>query len=390
MEVIILLLFIVAALFNKRFASSILLICALGLIYYRYYLDFSGALNYNFINSSLLMISLYGISSIFMKSDIPKYVLNFLLEKVGSYKGIIILFCTFSYIFSLFVDINILLVFLLPFILEFSKKINFDSLWIVVPSTICALLGSFSSLMGSNASIMFAGYLDLNFADFLFYDGRIGLFIISLVLFFITLFSVNIMFKDDKYYIGEDNVSVIKDFFPLYLIILTVLVLIISSIINLPYLSGILCLAVLIYGCTHYKTSNYLLNDNIGNVFLYLFMVLVIYNIKDLEVINVISNFLTKINNGTILFLITFISSIIFGFLFNQTFIFYLLMIILTKTYMKVDVNMMSLVYSTYLGLNIGNIFKKIDKYENFKRFILFVLLFVTICSYLIITFLYF
>ena len=137
--------------------------------------------------------------------------------------------------------------------MEVSKKLQLESRWIIVPILICIIIGSAGTLMGSNFSIMLSGYMEFDFMEFLFYDGRCGLFFISFVLFLVVLFMINLLFKDDKYYVGEDNNVVVKDYFPLILLFSTILILIISSVFKSLYVSGLLGMMLFVFSSIYYK-----------------------------------------------------------------------------------------------------------------------------------------
>ena len=191
-------LYTLASLIKNKILAVIIL--TLGLIYLiaTNYLNIDIIRNIDF-NSIMILLGTYGVSKMFLKTNFIEYLINSVVERASTYKSLIILLMTISFIVSGLINNIIVLAFLIPLIEEIIKKNNIKSELLIENIIISSILGSISTLTGSNNTIIMASYLNMNFLDFFFYDNRIGIYIITLIMFFIQILIVNISVKNEDF-----------------------------------------------------------------------------------------------------------------------------------------------------------------------------------------------
>ena len=161
---------------NKLFASIRLIIGLIYLILYNY-IDINILKNIDF-NVIMILIGTYGISKMLIKTNLLNHIINLIVERATTYKNLIILMCTTTFTASSLINNYVLLPFIIPLVQEIIKRNNIKSNLLLESVIISSILGSMSTLIGSNNTIIISSYLNMNFLDFFFYDSRIGIYII--------------------------------------------------------------------------------------------------------------------------------------------------------------------------------------------------------------------
>ncbi len=374
-------LYTLAALIKNKILAIIIL--TLGLIYLitTNYLNIDIIKNIDF-NSIMVLLGTYGVSKMLLKTNLIEYLINSVVEKASSYKSLIILLMTISFITSGLINNIIVLAFLIPLIEEIISKNNIKSELLIENIIISSILGSISTLIGSNNSIIISSYLNMNFLDFFFYDSRIGIYIISLIMFFIQIFIVNISIKNEDF-IGISKEVEIKNKFNIYLFLIMIALLLISSLININYLSGTLAMICLIVGLIKNKKIEKL---NYESIIIYALMFIYISIIKNMTYLDTIVDLIIKLDSQTLIYTLFFICAIGLSFICDQVFAFYFLSLLISKIVLKTILIPMPLIYITYFGLIAGLFKRKEIKSITAYQTIICML----VCSYFLVAFLYF
>lgn len=362
---------------------TIILIMLFGIIY----LTFTNTINLEVIkyidfNNIIIFISSYYISKLLIETNIINYIINSIVEKTSSYKTLIILTSIFVFIISGLINNIILLPFLIKIIEKIIKKNNIKSTLFIENIIIASILGSISTFIGSNYSIIVSSHLNMNFLDFFFFDSRIGIYIITLFMLFIQIIFINYSVKDE-YFIGVIDEVEIKDKHNIYLFISFIVVLLISSLFSFKYISGISAIICVIIGLVKNKKNIVI---DYQNIILYALLFVYIYLVKNISILNTISELIIKINSTSLIYTLFFVASIILSLIFNPIFIFYFLVSLIPNIVLNTNLISMPLIYATYFGLTVG-MFKN-KKIESITSYQTIILMF--ICSYALIAFLYF
>ena len=368
---------------NKIYAIIILIIGLIYLITYNYIdINILKSINFNVI---MILIGTYGISKMIVKTNLLNHIINLIVERATTYKNLIILICVVTFIASNFINNYILLPFIIPFIQEIIKKNNIKSNLLIESVIISSILGSMSTLIGSNNTIIISSYLNMNFLDFILYDNRIGIYIICLIMFFVQILIINISVKNE-YFIGTIEETEIKNKFNIYLFLTMIILLLITSLIKIKYLSGITSIICLIIGIIKNKKTDILSEIDYQSVILYILMFIYVILLKDMPYLNSITEIIKKINSPGIIYTLFFIISILLSLISNPIFIFYYMTLLIPKIVLNIDIQAMPLIYATYFGLMAGLL-----KRKELKNTISYqIIICMIICAYALIAFLYF
>lgn len=368
---------------NKIYAIIILIIGLIYLITYNYIdINILKSINFNVI---MILIGTYGISKMIVKTNLLNHIINLIVERATTYKNLIILICVVTFIASNFINNYVLLPFIIPFIQEIIKKNNIKSNLLIESVIISSILGSMSTLIGSNNTIIISSYLNMNFLDFILYDNRIGIYIICLIMFFVQILIINISVKNE-YFIGTIEETEIKNKFNIYLFLTMIILLLITSLIKIKYLSGIVSILCLIIGIIKNKKTDILSEIDYQSVILYILMFIYVILLKDMPYLNSITEIIKKINSPGIIYTLFFIISILLSLISNPIFIFYYMTLLIPKIVLNIDIQAMPLIYATYFGLMAGLL-----KRKELKNTISYqIIICMIICAYALIAFLYF
>ena len=368
---------------NKIFALIILII---GLVYvFLYnYVDINILKSIDF-NAIMILIGTYGLSKMIIKTNILNHIINLIVERATTYKNLIIIICITTFIASNLINNNVLLPFIIPFVQEIIKRNNIKSNLLIESVIISSILGSMSTLIGSNNTIIISSYLNMNFLDFFFYDNRIGIYIICLIMFFIQIAIINITVKNE-YFIGTIEEVEIKDKFNIYLFLTMIIMLLITSLIKVKYLSGIASITCLIIGIVKNKKIDVLFEIDYTSVIIYIIMFIYIGLLKNMSYLNGMIEIIKKINSPGIIYTLFFVTSILLSLIFNPIFIFYYMTLLAPQIVFNIDIETTLLIYATYFGLMAGLLKRKELKNTISYQTIICML----ICSYIIIAFLFF
>ena len=204
-------------------------------------------------------------------------------------------------------------------------------------------------------------------------------------MFFIQIVIINISVKEE-YFIGTIEEVEIKDKFNIYLFLAMIILLLITSLIKIKYLSGIASILCLIIGIIKNKKADVLLEIDYTNIILYMIMFIYISLLKNMPHLNSIIEIINKINSPGIIYTLFFGTSILLSLIFNPIFIFYYMTLLVPKIVFNIDIETMPLIYATYFGLMVGLV-----KRKELKNTISYqMVICMTICSYALIAFLYF
>lgn len=211
------------------------------------------------INFNVLMIiaGTMGIVALFIESKMPALLADILISKVPNVKWATIVLAVFAGVISAFVDNVATVLMVAPVALNVCKKLKVSPVASLVVISISSNLQGSATLVGDTTSILLAGQVDMNFLDFFWFKGRPGLFFINQAGLIATVFVMMYLFRKDTMPIKYDERTEVKDFVPTILLIGMVVLLIISSIINIPdgfiqeHITGLIVIFVLIIGLVY-------------------------------------------------------------------------------------------------------------------------------------------
>lgn len=201
-------------------------------------------------NVILMIAGTMGIVHLFIESRMPELLADIIIDKTPNVKWAVISLALFSGIISAFVDNVATVLMVAPVALTIAKKLKISPVPAIIAIAVSSNLQGAATLVGDTTSILLGGYAHLNFLDFFFFKGKIGLFwVVQLGALASTLVLIYI-FRSEKQPISPMQKMVVKDYFPTYLLVGMVGLLIFASFFpNTPStINGIICVILFAIG----------------------------------------------------------------------------------------------------------------------------------------------
>lgn len=262
---------------------------------------------------------------LFIDSKMPARLADVIIEKTPNVKWAVISMAIFAGLVSAFIDNVATVLIVAPIAVTISKKLKISPVPSVIAIAVFSNLEGAATLVGDTTSILLGGYAGMSFADFFWFDGRIGpFFIIQIGLIASVLVLLWVFRKFDQPIHVSDRVEV-KDYVPTVLLVGIIVALIIASFIpseyKLPITNGLITLSIgglgLLYDAWKHKTW-----DNAKEVFqqfdyqtliLLAGLFLIIGGITNAGVINDIADIIVSIGgtNPFILYTIVVVFSVL-------------------------------------------------------------------------------
>lgn len=187
-------------------------------------------------NVLMMIAGTMGLVYLFIESQMPQLISDILISKVPDVKAAVIVLSLFAGIISAFVDNVATVIMIAPVALSFCKKLKISP----VPSIICIAISSnlqgAATLVGDTTSILLGKAANLDFLDFFWDDGRLGMFFVVELGAIAATLVIAWIFRKQKQKIDIHERTVVKDKIPTVLLILAIVSLIAVSFI--PYKSN--------------------------------------------------------------------------------------------------------------------------------------------------------
>lgn len=201
-------------------------------------------------NVILMIAGTMGIVALFIESKMPSLLADIILEKMPNVKWAIISLSLFAGLISAFVDNVATVLMVAPVALNISKKLNISPVKSIISIAVASNLQGAATLVGDTTSILLGGYAGMNFLDFFFFRGKVGMFWIVQAGAVASTFVLLKIFKNENQKIDRMSRTVVKDFFPSFLLVGMIILLIIASFLpNMPStINGIICVGLMVIG----------------------------------------------------------------------------------------------------------------------------------------------
>lgn len=280
-------------------------------------LPFQKALSYIDWNVILMIGGTMGIVNLFIESKMPALMADVIIDKVASIKWAIISLAAFAGIVSAFIDNVATVLIIAPVAMDIAKKLNISPVYMIISIAISSNLQGAATLVGDTTSLLLGGYAKMDFIDFFFFKGRMGLFWIVEIGAVATILILLLFFREYNQPIHLEEKQEVEDYFPSYLLILMVALLIIASFIpNKPEITnGLICTTLLLIGIikevviskNKHALNNTLLQIDYETILLLMGLFVVIGGISEVGVINDISKIFSRFGKGNLFLIYTII-----------------------------------------------------------------------------------
>ncbi len=205
------------------------------------------SINWNVI---MMIAGTMGTVYLFIQSRMPARMADIIIEKMPDVRWAIVSLALFASIISAFVDNVATVLMVAPVALVISKKLNISPVLGIIAIAISSNLQGAATLVGDTTSILLGGYAGMDFLDFFFFQGKIGLFWVVQAGAIVSTFVLLWYFRKDKQPIHMTERAEVKDYFPSWLLLGTVALLILASFLpNKPEeTNGYICVGLFLIG----------------------------------------------------------------------------------------------------------------------------------------------
>lgn len=206
-----------------------------------------GTINWNVI---FMIAGTMGIVSLFIDSKMPALLADIIISKTPNVKWAIISLALFAGIISAFVDNVATVIMVAPVALTICKKLGISPVASIISIAVSSNLQGAATLVGDTTSILLGDHANMNFFDFFVFQGKPSLFFIVQFGAIVSTFVLLWIFRNDKQLVDSDEKTVVTDYFPSFLLVLMIFLLIVASFLpNMPStINGIICMILLVIG----------------------------------------------------------------------------------------------------------------------------------------------
>lgn len=281
-----------------------------------------GMVNWNVI---LMIMGTMGIVALFIESRMPALLADHIIEKAPDIKWAVISLSLFAGLISAFVDNVATVLMVAPVALTIAKKLKISPVPSLIAIAIASNLQGAATLVGDTTSILLGGYAGMNFIDFFFFRGRIGMFWIVQAGAVASTIVLMYIFRKDKQPVHVVEKMKVDDYFPSILLSGMVILLIIASFLpDMPsMINGIICVVLFAIGLIRnfLKTKNIkvfksaILEIDFFTILLLTGLFIVVGGITEAGIINDVSRFFVETSNNNIFIIYTLIvwTSVLFS-----------------------------------------------------------------------------
>ena len=212
-------------------------------------------------NVILMIAGTMGTVSLFIDSKMPALLSDLLIRKVPNVCFAVVVLSFFAGIISAFVDNVATVLMVAPVGLAISKKVKISPVPVLISIAVSSNLQGAATLVGDTTSILLGNYANMDFLDFFFMNGKIGIFWVVEVGALATLLVLILLFRKEKQPIDVGALTIVTDFVPTILLCGTVVSLIMASFIpKKPAITnGLICVGFFVVGIlwSYIKTHNF-------------------------------------------------------------------------------------------------------------------------------------
>lgn len=285
-------------------------------------------------NVLMMIAGTMGVVHLFIDSRMPSLLADMIIEKVPNVKWAIVSLALFAGLISAFVDNVATVLMVAPVAISISKKLGISPVNSIIAIAVASNLQGAATLVGDTTSILLGGYANMNFLDFFFLNGKVGMFWIVQISAIVSGIVLLFTFKKETQKINLTERTTVEDYFPSVLLIGTVLGLIIASFIpNTPAtINGIVCIVGMLIGILRelvFKKNSSLVVDIFKEMDYFTLLLLaglfvVIAGITEAGVVGKLSELFVQISGNNIFIIYTllvWVSVILSAFIDNIPYI---------------------------------------------------------------------
>ena len=201
-------------------------------------------------NVLLMLLGTMAIVTLFIESNMPQRIADSLLARSSNVCWAIVALALFAGIVSAFVDNVATVLIVAPVGLAISKRLGVPPVPVLIAISVSSNLQGAATLVGDTTSILLGGYAGMDFLDFFFMNGKFSMFWAVELGALATVPVLYFIFRKHKGKAPAHDAVEVRDYFPSYLLIILVALLILASFIpGKPAITnGLICVGLGLIG----------------------------------------------------------------------------------------------------------------------------------------------
>lgn len=267
--------------------------------------DVWGAVDWNVI---LMIAGTMGIVALFIESKMPALLADLLIRRTPNVKWAIVALALFAGIISAFVDNVATVLMVAPVALSISKKLKISPVTSIIAIAVSSNLQGAATLVGDATAILLGGHAGLDFLDFFFMDGKLGMFWVVQAGAIVSTMMLLWIIRKYSQQVNSQDMTEVRDYFPTYLLVGMVVLLILASFIpNKPSVTnGFICVLLLTVGLVRkfmatrdYRTAARVLSEiDFFTIALLIGLFIVVGGITEAGVVADISTLFSRVSDN--------------------------------------------------------------------------------------------
>ena len=195
-------------------------------------------------NVLMMIFGTMVIVDYFIESKMPNYIADKILNVAPNVLWVTISMSLFSGIISAFIDNVATVLMVAPVGLAICKKLKISPVAMIICIAVSSNLQGAATLVGDTTSIMLAGAAGMDFNDFFWMNGKLGIFFAVELGALATVPIMMVLFRKDKEPVSSDEKTVVTDYVPTIMMLGHVVLLVIASFFqNKPEITnGVICM----------------------------------------------------------------------------------------------------------------------------------------------------
>ncbi len=173
--------------------------------------DVAGAINWNVL---LMMAGTMVLVDFFIDSKMPNRMADIILDRCKNVASVIIAMSLFAGIISAFIDNVATVVMVAPVGLAICKKLKINPVGMILCIAVSSNLQGAATLVGDTTSIMLGAYANMDFTNFFWMNGRLGIFFAVELGCLATIPIMKWLFRKEKQPVEANEKTVVSDYVP--------------------------------------------------------------------------------------------------------------------------------------------------------------------------------
>jgi len=268
-------------------------------------------------NVLMMIAGTMGTVALFIESKMPNLLADLLMEKVPNVKWAVIALALFSGIVSAFVDNVATVLMVAPVALAIAKKMEISPVPVVISIAVSSNLQGAATLVGDTTSILLGGYANMNFMDFFFFHGKMGMFWVVQIGAIAAIVVLYFMLRKLNQPVTAMGRTKVEDYFPTVLMVGTIVLLILASFLpeKPAVTNGVICVVLFLIGLVRRMMKEgstapavrYFKEIDWQTLMLLAGLFVVIASIREAGVIDAIAQIFVKLGSGNMFVIYTLI-----------------------------------------------------------------------------------